>query len=144
MYNHVISNAKRCAMVDEYTFELSDEQFEKVLQGKKDIELAVNDAKRKNLAVGNQITFQKVLKEDNENAGVDQESDEQTSVKATIENLMYFAGIEEATQMLGKERCGFKPNSTFDKATDTFLSKEKYELIEKNGIVAIVFKLLEG
>lgn len=130
-------------MFDEYTFELSEEEFEKVLQGKKDIELAVNDAKRKNLAVGNQITFQKVLKEDSENAGGEQESTEPTSIKATIENLMFFASIEEATQMLGKERCGFKPNSTFDKASDTFLSKENYELIEKNGIVAIVFKVFE-
>ncbi len=122
-------------MEDIYTFEVQNDEFNRILQGKKDIQVVINDAKRKTLAVGNKITFKRAI---NEGESVENEI---LSVDATIENLMYFNSIEEATQMLGKERCGFKPSSTFDKATDLFLSKESFEDIEKKGIVAIVFKM---
>ena len=64
-------------------------------------------------------------------------------VKVVIENLLYFADVKEAVETLGKEQCGFKPSATFEKASDLFLSNENFETIEKFGIVAIVFKLLE-
>ena len=128
-------------MEDIYTFEIASEEFDRILSGKKDIQLAINDSKRKSLAVGNLITFKRKLEE---KAVAEENSNAVNEVSATIDNLMYFVSFEEATQMLGKERCGFKPSSTLDKATDLFLSNESFELIEKNGIVAIVFKIKEA
>ena len=118
-------------MEDIYTISVDEESFDKILSGKKTIQLEVNNKKHKVFAVGNQISF--ALK-----------TEEKTKVqKAIIENLLYFNNITEAVETLGKEQCGFKPSATFEKASDVFLSGEDYEDIEKFGIVAIIFKLAE-
>ena len=116
-------------MEDVFTIDVSEEAFEKILNGTKTIQLDINDRKRKNFAVGNIISFRYKTEE---------EAKEQ---KAVIENLLYFNNITEAVETLGKEKCGFKPSATFEKASDAFLSGESYEDIEKFGIVAIIFKL---
>lgn len=123
-------------MEDIYKFVVDAETFEKILSGKKTVQLAINSPKRKAYAAGNQITFVK-----NETANVEGASSK-TSVNAVINNLLYFANIREAVETLGKEKCGFKPSATFEKASDIFLSSEKYEQVEKNGLVAILFKVL--
>ncbi len=127
-------------MEDIYTFELDNNEFDRVVAGKKDIQLVANSAKRKSLAVGNVITLKrKLLDRDfnvNESAIL--------SLNATIENLLYFDNFEDAVGMLGKERCGYSASSTFDKVTDKFFVNEKVEHIEKNGIVAIIFKVKEN
>ena len=115
-------------MQDIYKFELSAEDYEKVLSGKKTIQLVINDPKRKSYAVGNQITFVKVKEEGEE---------EQLSQKAEIENLLYFSDVTEAVGTVGKEKCGFKPSATIEKASDIFLSNENFELIEKFGIIEV-------
>ena len=122
-------------MEDIYKFELSVEEFEKVVSGKKTIQLVINDPKHKSFAVGNQITFVKAIAE-GENA------EEQEVQKAEIENLLYFANVTEAVGTLGKEKCGFKPSATFEKASDIFLSNENFETIEKYGLMAVIFKLI--
>lgn len=122
-------------MQDIYTFELSAEEFEKVTAEKKTIQLVINDTKHKTFAVGNQITFVKSLEE-----GEDKESQE--LVKAEIESLLYFSNVTEAVETLGKEKCGFKPSATIEKASDIFLSNENFESIEKYGIMAVIFKLI--
>ena len=45
--------------------------------------------------------------------------------------------------MRGKERCGFKPGASFDKASDTFLAGESVENMEKYGLVALLFKKVD-
>ena len=121
-------------MVDIYKFELEADVFEKVVAGKKTVQLAINDNKRKNYAVGNQITFECKTTEES--------AKEKNVVKATIENLLYFAEVTEAVETLGKENCGFRLSATFEKASDLFLSNENFETIEKFGIVAIIFKVI--
>ena len=121
-------------MEDIYTFTVDAETFEKVVQGKKDIQLTINSPKRKVYAVGNRISFIKALEEG--------ETEKQVQ-NADIESLLYFGNIMEAVETLGKERCGFKPNSTFDKASDTFLADESVESMEKYGLVALVFKKVD-
>ena len=118
-------------MEDIFTFQLDAEAYEKALSGKKNVQLEINNKNKKNFAVGNKITF------------VCKTEEKQRQVNATIENLLYFNTIMEAVETLGKESCGFKPNSTFDKASDAFLSGESYESIEKFGIVAIIFKIID-
>ena len=118
-------------MIDIFTIYLDEDDFEKVVAGKKTVHLEINDKNHKILTVGNQLTF--VYK-------TDELKQEQ---KAVIENLLYFGDIKEAIETMGKEACGFRPSFTFEKASDIFMNGEEYENIEKNGIVAIVFKIVE-
>ena len=118
-------------MIDIYTIKLTEDAFERVLSGKKTVHLEINDKHHKVLAVGNQLTFVCETEE------VKQEQ------KAVIENLLYFADIKEAIETMGKESCGFKPSFTFEKASDIFMNGEESENVEKNGIVAMVFKIAE-
>lgn len=126
-------------MEDIYKFVVDSETFDKILNGKKTVQIAINTPKRKSYAVGNKLTF--VREESSENKE-ESEVDKQNSVEAVIENLLYFADIREAVETLGKEKCGFKPSQSFEKASDIFLSKETFESVQKNGLVAIVFKLI--
>lgn len=126
----------RFYMEDIYKFVVESDVFEKVVAGKKTIQLVINDKKHKDYAVGNQLTFVKKLEE---NAGVNVEAETQ---KVEIENLLYFTDVKEAVETLGKEKCGFKPSATVEKASDIFLSNENFEVIEKYGIMAVVFKLV--
>ncbi len=121
-------------MEDIYKFTLDNETFEKVLNGKKTVQLVVNDSKHKDYAVGNLITFVREPAE-----GLDENA--VMTVNATIENLMYFADIKEAVETLGKESCGFKHTATIEKASDIFLSTESFEATQKNGLVALMFKI---
>lgn len=121
-------------MEDIYKFTLDNETFERVLSGKKTVQLVVNDSKHKDYAVGNLITFVREPAE-----GLDENS--VMTVNATIENLMYFADIKEAVELLGKESCGFKHSATIEKASDIFLSTESFEATQKNGLVALMFKI---
>lgn len=121
-------------MEDIYKFTLDNETFERVLSGKKTVQLVVNDSKHKDYAVGNLITFVREPAE-----GLDENA--VMTVNATIENLMYFADIKEAVETLGKESCGFKHSATIEKASDIFLSTESFEATQKNGLVALMFKI---
>lgn len=121
-------------MEDIYKFTLDNETFERVLSGKKTVQLVVNDSKHKDYAVGNLITFVREPAE-----GLDKNA--VMTVNATIENLMYFADIKEAVELLGKESCGFKHSATIEKASDIFLSTESFEATQKNGLVALMFKI---
>ena len=123
-------------MEDIYKYVVESDVFEKVVAGKKTVQLVINDKKHKDYAVGNQLTFVKKLDED---AGVNAETESQ---KVEIENLLYFTDVKEAVETLGKEKCGFKPSATVEKASDIFLSNENFEVIEKYGIMAVVFKLV--
>lgn len=118
-------------MKDIFTIELAADIFEKVVLGKKTIQLEINDKQHKILAVGNQLTF------------VCKTEEETKTQKAVIENLLYFGDIKEAIETLGKEACGFRPSATIEKASDVFMNGEDYDNIEKYGIVAMVFKIAE-
>ncbi len=125
-----------------YSFVVDSETLERIISGKKTIQLAINTAKRKAYAVGNQITFVVELQSATGNELQKENNTEKVTVKAEIDNLYYFTDIREAVETLGKEKCGFKPSQTFEKASDIFLANEKYEQVEKNGLVAISFKLI--
>lgn len=118
-------------MKDIFTIQLTDDVFEKVISGKKNVHLEINDKAHKILAVGNQLTF------------VCETEETKQEQKAVIENLLYFGDVKEAIETLGKENCGFKASFTYEKASDVFISGEEYENIEKFGIVAMVFKIVE-
>ena len=128
-------------MVDIYTFEIHSLEFDRILSGKKSVQLVVNDSKHKDYAVGNQITFKR---------NMDTISDDDkkllaknkliTQIEAKVTNLLYFNDFIEAINTVGKEKCGFRPSVTIEKTSDLFLSAESYESVEKYGIMAIVFE----
>ena len=124
-------------MKDIYKFELESDGFEKVLAGKKTVQLVINDKSHKDYAVGNVLTFVRVIADD-----AKPEDFDVNEQKVEIENLLYFADVKEAVETMGKEKCGFKPSATIEKASDIFLSNENFETIEKYGIMAVVFKLV--
>lgn len=127
-------------MVDIYTFEIHSEEFDRILSGKKNVQLVINDAKHKSYGVGNQITFKRDL-------GTLSEEEQKLldknklplEINATVSNLLFFNDFIEAINTLGKEKCGFKPSVTIEKTSDLFLSAESFESVEKYGIMAIVF-----
>ena len=128
-------------MVDIYSFEIHSAEFDRILSGKKTVQLMVNEPKRKDYAVGNQITFKR-------NMETISEDDEKllkkgkliVEIQATISNLLYFNDFVEAINTLGKESCGFKPSVAVEKTSDLFLAEGSYEQVEKYGIVALVFE----
>lgn len=111
---------------DIYTFKITDEELDKIIAGKKDIHLCIAYPKRKTFAIGNQVTFVT-------------DGAEPRTLKAKIEQLMYFSDYKEALDTLKKERCGLSHNFNSDRALDGFLSKESYEALEKYGIMALIF-----
>ena len=128
-------------MEDIYKFVVEKEEFDKILSGKKTIHLVVNETKRKDYAIGNQITFCLNTENFSDDELKQVENGEILAQKnAEIVNLMYFDDIKEAIESLGRENCGFKPNAPVEKASDAFLAGESFESIEKHGIVAIFFK----
>jgi ASC-1-like (ASCH) protein len=129
-------------MIDIYTFEIHSLEFDRILAGKKNVQLVINDSKHKDYAVGNQITFKRNMETISEE---DQKLLDKNKlileINATITNLLYFNDFIEAINTLGKESCGFKSSVTIEKSSDLFLaSGTSYEDVEKNGIVALVFE----
>ena len=132
-------------MVDIYTFEIHSLEFDRILSGKKNIQLVINDQKHKDYAVGNQITFKRNLETlTDEQKELLEKEKLCVELKATVSNLLYFNDFVEAINTLGKENCGFRPSVAIEKTSDLFLSAESYEAVEKYGIMAIVFETIEG
>lgn len=116
-------------MEDIYKFAISEEEFEKILTEKKQAHIFINSNKYKSFAEGNLITF------------VSGEDEDKRVVEVVIDSIFHFPTVTEAIESIGKEKCGFKNSQTFDKASDIFLSNESYELVEKYGVGAILFRL---
>ena len=129
-------------MVDIYSFEIDSLEFDRILTGKKTAQLLVNEPKRKDYAVGNQITFKRNLETlTEEQKEVNEKGELVVEIKATVSNLLYFNDFVEAINTLGKEACGFKASATIEKSSDLFLAEGSYESVEKYGIVAVIFEI---
>ena len=131
-------------MVDIYTYEIHSTEFDRVLSGKKTVQLMINEPKLKDYAVGNVITFKRNMEtvSDEEKELLAKEK-LVTEIQATVSNILYFNNFVEAVNTLGKETCGFKPSVTIEKTSDLFLAEGSYEKVEKYGIVAFVFELTQ-
>lgn len=131
-------------MVDIYTFEIHSLEFDRILTGKKNVQLVINDPKHKDYAVGNQITFKRNMETISED---DQKLLKKNKLivelKAEVSNLLYFNDFIEAINTVGKERCGFRSSVTIEKTSDLFLSAESFESVEKYGIMAVVFEPIQ-
>ena len=129
-------------MVDIYTFELHSLEFDRIISGKKTVQLLLNEPKLKDYSVGNQITFKRNIETlTDEQSEVYAKGELVVEIKATVSNLLYFNDFVEAINTLGKEACGFKASATIEKSSDLFLAEGSYESVEKYGIVAVVFEI---
>lgn len=122
-------------MEDIYKFEVDNDEFLKVLNGKKTVQLVINDNKHKVYAVGNQITFTRNIDGLNvEELEKDENGEPKIKQTAIVENLLYFEDIKEAIETLGKENCGFKPSATFEKASDLFIAGESLKQLKRTEL----------
>ena len=104
---------------------LHPEVFDIVLQGIKDVEIRVNDEKRRKLKVGDTLLCLK-------------RPEEVETISAKVTDLVYFSNFQEVVDMYPMERIYL---STTTKEEYVSLMKQFYsdEEVAKDGIVAIHF-----
>ena len=101
--------------------------FDIVLNKDKDVEIRVNDEKRRKLSIGDTLVFLN-------------RANEQEQLKATITNLVYFNNFLEVTDYYDMKRIYLEDTT---KENYINLMKQFYndEEVNKYGVVAIEFKL---
>ena len=110
----------------EMKLRLHDYVFELIRNKTKDVEVRVNDEKRRQLKIGDTLIF---INRGNE--------EEQVSV--TVTDLKYYKDFSEVADNYEMKRLYLEDYSKEDyvKLFDEFYSKEE---VEENGVVAIEFK----
>ncbi len=107
----------------EYIMKLNPKYFEYMKKGTKEIEIRLNDDKRKNLKIGDEIIFQKVpeLKEE---------------LYTTVENLFFEKSFEDAIMNLEIQQYADQKETreNFLKDLYKFYTKEQEN---KYGVIAI-------
>lgn len=108
---------------------LHPEIFDIVLDGVKDVEIRVNDEKRRQLKVGDTLIFVK-------------RPGEQEKLKALVKKLVYYSSFEEVMDDYEMKRIYLEGTSAIEYLQ---LMKQFYsdEEVSKNGVVAIEFELLK-
>ena len=114
----------------EMTLHLHTEIFDIVLQGTKNVEVRVNDEKRRQLKVGDTLIFIK--------RGGDQEK-----LKGIIKELKYFSSFEEVFDTYEMERI-YLEDTSLEEYVELMHQFYTEEEVQKYGVVAIEFELLLG
>ena len=105
---------------------LDKEAFEKVKNGKKTVEMRLNDDKRRELKVGDTITF------------VSRNKDEE--IKCEVVDLLTFNNFEELYNKIPKEKLGYEEEDIASPADmNLYYSADRQR---KYGVVGIEIKLL--
>ncbi len=103
-----------------HSMKLKQEPFESIKKGLKTIELRLNDDKRKNVRVGDEISFQA--------------ADGETLLVRVL-NLYHYDSFEELYKYLPLDKCGYDDVEKADpKDMEAFYSKEEQA---KFGVVGI-------
>ncbi len=105
---------------------LHEDVFEIVKNGTKDIEVRINDEKRRKLHIGDTLIFLKRPLEDEQ-------------IKATVTNLEYYANFEELINQCEMKRIYLEgyTREMYLKEMARFYTEEEQK---ENGVVAIYFK----
>lgn len=106
---------------------LDSDIFDIVSNGIKNVEVRVNDEKRRKLNIGDTLIFLK-------------RPDEVESLKGTVTNLVYFDNFSEVVDNYPMKRIYLENTTKEDYLTliDRFYTKDE---IEEYGVVAIEFEL---
>lgn len=102
---------------------LHAEPFSQILQGKKTIELRLNDEKRQKINIGDEIVFSC--------------SDDNGVLKAVVKKLYVFSDFQSLYKALPLEKCGYDETEV---ASASYTDMEEYydkEKIEKYGALGI-------
>ena len=109
----------------EMKLRLHDYVFDLIRNKTKNVEVRVNDEKRRQLKIGDTLVFIK-------------RGNEEEQIKVTVTDLKYFKDFKEVADNYEMGRLYLKNYSKEDyvKLFDEFYSKEE---VEQNGVVAIEF-----
>ena len=107
---------------------LHPEVFDIVLNKDKDVEIRVNDEKRRKLNIGDTLVFLK-------------RPDDIESISATITNLVYFNSFLDVTNYYDMKRI-YLEGTTKDEYINLMKKFYSDEEVSKYGVVAIEFKLI--
>ena len=107
---------------------LHPEVFDIVKNGIKDVEIRVNDLKRRQLQVGDTLIFLK-------------RPDEKEKIKATVKNLVYFSNFNEVVDYYEMKRI-YLNNISKDEYLSIMKKFYSDDEVLKFGVVGIEFMLL--
>ena len=107
---------------------LHPDVFELVIQGEKDVEVRVNDEKRRKLKVGDTLLFLK-------------RPDDQESIKALVKKLVTFSSFQEVIDAYPMKRI-YLEGTTKEEYIELMKKFYSDEEVLENGIVAIEFELI--
>ena len=108
------------------TFHLHPDIFELVKDGKKDVEVRLNDEKRQQLSVGDKLVFLK-------------RPDEIEKVEAIVKELKYFNNFNEVVDYYEME-CIHQPQLTKEEYVQDMQKIYSEDEQKKYGIVCIVYE----
>lgn len=109
-----------------HSMNLCPEPFKMIKSGEKTIELRLNDEKRQQVSVGDEIIFNNLNSEE--------------KIKAVVMRIHRFQNFTELYNALPLDKCGYKVNEKADPSDmDIYYSKEQQALY---GVVGIEIKLI--
>ena len=110
----------------EMTVHLHPEIFDLVSQGEKDVEIRVNDLKRRKLKVGDILIFLR-------------RPEETKSLKVLVKNLVYFSSFQEVCEYYQMKRI-YLPNTSIDEYIELMRKFYSDDDVSQYGVVAIEFE----
>lgn len=111
----------------EMILRLHPEVFDIVLQGDKNVEVRVNDEKRRKLSIGDTLVFLK-------------RPEEIENIKAKVTGLVYFNSFEELVDFYDMKRI-YLEGTTREEYINLMKQFYSDEEVSKYGVVAIEFEL---
>lgn len=112
----------------EMVVHLHPKVFDIVLERAKDVEVRVNDEKRRQLKVGDTLIFVK-------------RPGETERLKALVKKLVYFSSFEEVLDAYEMGRL-YLENTSYEEYLNLMRQFYSDDEVKQNGIVAIEFELL--
>lgn len=113
----------------EMIIHLDSDIFEIIENESKNVEIRVNDEKRRKLNVGDTLVFLKRPNDDEE-------------LKATVKNLVYFNSFEEVVDNYEMKRI-YLDNTSKEEFINLMKRFYTDEIVKEYGVVAIEFELLK-
>lgn len=118
-------------MKDIYTISLDEKIFDKVLKGKTNFYVEINNKTNQAYKVGNLLT----IKSSNPL--------QVEEVSAQVLKIYYFNSIKELIDMIGKENCGYTFGMSVDSIEDKLYTRFSAQDVEKYGLIAIEFDVTD-
>ena len=113
--------------MDDFSIVIEEERYNRLVAKGEGAVFALNNSKTKNYKIGNRLSL---ISGDN-------------SFNVEIVDMLYFDNIADIFKMIKKSEFGYTPAKTVTKIEDDFLIDNKFDKVEKSGLVVIKFKKYE-